>query len=52
MMISSLLECCSFALLSNDAVEECTTLKFTNDEVPEEFDITNLEIMISNYRLA
>ena len=52
MMISSLLECCSFAQLSNDAVEECTALKLANDEVTEEFDTTNIEIMISNYRTA
>ena len=44
--MSSLLDCCSFVLFSNDAVEECTALKLAIDEVMEEFETTNDKIMI------
>ena len=44
--MSSLLECCSFVLFSNDAVEECTALKLAIDEVMDEFEITNNKVMI------
>ena len=41
---SSLLECISFALWSNDADEECIALKLANEEVTEELDITKKEV--------
>ena len=41
---SSLLEFSSFALLSNDADEECIALKLANEEVMEEFDITKKKL--------
>ena len=44
--MSSLLECCSFVVFSNEAVEECTALEFAIDEVMEEFEVTNNKIMI------